>query len=156
MKILSIEEKKENEFLRKTLSPIELSKEVRRELRDLIKKMRVTMKEAIGIGLAANQVGRSERLFVAQIDKKFYAIINPKITKSYGEKIKAEEGCLSVPGKYGIVERAEKVVLEGYNIQGKKIKIKAWGLLARVFQHEVDHLDGKVFLDRTKEVFEVE
>jgi peptide deformylase len=91
-KILFVTDKKENEFLRRTSLPMELSKERRRELRELVRKMKVAMKEAIGIGLSANQIGREERLFVAQIDKKFYAVINPKITKSYGEKIKAEEG----------------------------------------------------------------
>lgn len=155
MKILSIGEKKENAFLRKKLPPVDLAKINRKELRGLIAKMRVTMKRAIGIGLSANQIGRSERLFVAQIDEKFYVVLNPKIVKSSG-KIEMEEGCLSVPGKYGVVPRADRVTLEGYNLEGKKIKIKARGLLARVFQHEVDHLDGKVFVDRTKKVFEVE
>ncbi len=162
--ILSVDSRKENAFLKKKLPPLDLSKVDRRELRELIKKMRAAMKETAGIGLSANQIGRTERIFVAQIPKsrestsdgKFYAIINPKIIRGSGKKLKTEEGCLSVPGKYGLVERSEKVVLEGFNVQGKKIKIKAWGLLARVFQHEIDHLDGKVFVDRTKEVFEVE
>ncbi|KKS87726.1 peptide deformylase [Candidatus Jorgensenbacteria bacterium GWA1_49_17] len=162
-KILSISDKKENAFLRKKLPPLDFSKISRRELRELIAKMRVTMKKAIGIGLAANQIGRTERLFVAQVtssresgsDEKFYAVLNPKIVKSSGSKIEMEEGCLSVPRRYGVVPRFERVVLEGYNLEGKKIKLKARGLLARVFQHEVDHLDGKVFVDRTKKIYEV-
>ncbi len=156
MKILSIDNKKENAFLRKKLPPLDFSRVSRKELRELIAKMRVAMKGAIGIGLSANQIGRTERLFVAQIAEKFYVVLNPKIVKSSGNKIEMEEGCLSVPGKYGAVPRAERVTLEGYNLEGKKIKIKARGLLARVFQHEVDHLDGKVFIDRTKKVFEVQ
>ncbi|MBI4033930.1 MAG: peptide deformylase [Candidatus Brennerbacteria bacterium] len=162
--ILSIDNKKDSRFLRKKLPPLDFTKTSRKELRELVRKMRTIIKEAVGIGLAANQIGRTERLFVAQIprsresssDEKFYAVLNPKIVKNSEKKIKAEEGCLSVPGKYGLVERAERVTLEGYNLEGKKIKIRAWGLLARVFQHEVDHLDGKLFIDRTKEIYKVE
>ncbi len=159
-----ITNKKEAALLRKKLPPFDLSKADKKELRELIKKMRAVMKKAPGIGLAANQVGRTERLFVAQVpksrdtasDEKFYAILNPKIVKFSEDKIVEEEGCLSVPLLYGAVPRAEKVVLEGETLEGKKIKIKAWGLLARVFQHETDHLDGKTFLDRTKEIYKVE
>jgi peptide deformylase len=164
MKILSVDDKKENTFLRKKLPLLDFSKTSRKELRELIKKMRMIMKKATGVGLAANQIGRQERLFVAQIpksrenssDEKFYAIINPKIVKNSDEKVKTEEGCLSVPERFGLVERSERVVLEGQTLEGKKVKIKAWGLLARVFQHEVDHLDGKTFLNRTKEVYGAE
>jgi peptide deformylase len=67
-----------------------------------------------------------------------------------------EEGCLSIPGKWGDVERAEQIVLSGFNKMGKPVKVKAWGLLARVFQHEVDHLNGKLFIDRAKKVYSSE
>lgn len=162
-KILSVGNKKEKAFLGKKLPLLDLTKASRKEMRELVKKMRLIMKNAIGIGLAANQIGRTERLFVAQIprsresssDEKFYAVFNPKIVKSSDKRANAEEGCLSVAGYYGLVPRAERIVLEGETLEGKKIRIKAWGLLARVFQHEVDHLDGKTFLDRTKEVYEV-
>lgn len=164
MRICLITNKKDVSLLKKELPLFDLAKANKKELRELIKKMRVVMKAAPGIGLAANQVGRTERLFVAQVpksrdsmsDEKFYAILNPKITKLSGDKIIEEEGCLSVPETYGAVPRAEKIVLEGETLEGKKIRIKAWGLLARVFQHEVDHLDGKTFLDRTKEIYKVE
>lgn len=111
------------------------------------------MKEFDGIGLSANQIGLPYQIFVAQLPDhsgkiKFYAIFNPKITKVSKEKDIMEEGCLSVPDKSGFVERHSQIVLEGYNANGKKIKIKAWGLLARVFQHEVDHLKGKLFIDK--------
>lgn len=162
-KIFIINNKREKAILKAKISPTDLSKENKKELRELIKQMRTTMKAALGVGLSANQIGRALRLFVAQVPKssddasneKFYAIFNPKIIKTYKEKILLEEGCLSVPGYHGMVERPERIMLEGYNIQGKKIKIKAWGLLARVFQHEVDHLDGKLFIDRTKEVYKI-
>lgn len=155
--------KKEEKVLRNKIPPLDFSRENKKELRQLIKKMRQVMKAAPGIGLAANQIGIAKRIFVAQVpksrestsDQKFYAVINPKIIKTSSQKTKIEEACLSVPESYGFVERAEKVVLEGFNVDGKKIKIKAWGLLARVFQHEVDHLDGKLFIDRTKEVYPV-
>lgn len=163
-KIFIINNKRGKAVLKAKISPTDLSKENKKELRELVKQMRATMKEASGVGLAANQIGCGLRIFVAQVprssdeasNEKFYAIFNPKIIKTYKETILLEEGCLSVPGYHGMVERPERIVLEGYNIQGKKVKIKAWGLLARVFQHEVDHLDGKLFIDRTKEVYEVE
>jgi hypothetical protein len=78
------------------------------------------------------------------------AVFNPEITKVSKETDVLEEGCLSIPGIYDEVKRPDRVVIQGYDKNGKKLKIKAWGLLARVFQHEVDHLDGKFFLDRVK------
>ncbi|MCP6720013.1 MAG: peptide deformylase [Patescibacteria group bacterium] len=163
-KIFIINNKKEKSVLRTKIPPTDLSKENKKELREFVRQMRITMKAALGIGLSANQIGFTLRLFVAQVprssddasNEKFYAIFNPKIIRTYKEKTLLEEGCLSVPGYHGMVERSERIVLEGYNIQGKKIKIKAWGLLARVFQHEVDHLDGKLFIDKAKEVYEID
>ena len=155
-KIFVIGNKKEEVVLRKKIPPLDLARENKKELKDLIKRMRVIMKKANGIGLSANQIGFQKRLFVAQVPdehghQKFYAVINPEIVKVSKEKISSEEGCLSVPiDLFGLVERPEQVVLQGYNLEGKKIKIKAWGLLARVFQHEVDHLNGTIFVDKTK------
>ncbi len=154
-KILLINNQKEEKFLRKKLTPFNLTRENKKELKELIKKMRTAMKEYNGIGLSANQIGVQKRIFVAQVPDnngrhKFYAILNPEITKVSKEKKAMEEGCLSVPEQFGLVERPYRVSLEGYNIQGKKVKIKAWGLLARVFQHEIDHLNGIIFLDKAK------
>jgi peptide deformylase len=87
---------------------------------------------------------------------KFYAVFNPKLEKISDEQVTFEEGCLSVPETWGEVERPERVTLAGFNKFGKPVKIKAWGLLARVFQHEVDHLNGKLFIDRTKKVYKAE
>ena len=117
------------------------------------------MKEYNGIGLSANQIGLPYRIFVAQVpDKngkiKFYAIFNPEIIQISKETDIMEEGCLSIPDKFGYVERPSKLTISGYNMQGKKIKIKAWGLLARVFQHEIDHLDGKLFIDKATKISE--
>ncbi|MFA6407287.1 MAG: peptide deformylase [Candidatus Paceibacterota bacterium] len=148
--------KKENEaFLRKKTEAFDFSKYDKKELLLLVKTMRETMKKANGVGLSANQVGRNECFFVAQVPdtqgrQKFYAIFNPVLTKISSEMITIEEGCLSVPEVYGPTPRAYRVTLEGFDIHERKIKIKAWGLLARVFQHETDHLNGKLFIDKAK------
>ncbi len=158
-KIVTIENKKDEKFLREQTKPFPLEdlkdKKKAKEMQTLVKRMRETMKKANGVGLSANQVGIPYRFFVAQVPdsqgkQKFYAIFNPELSKTSDEKITIEEGCLSVPETYGPVERYYRVQITGYDQKGKKIRIKAWGLLARVFQHEVDHLEGKLFIDRTK------
>jgi len=108
------------------------------------------MEKAEGIGLSANQINLDMRVFVAKVENKFYAIFNPQIVKKSVSEIVAEEGCLSVPQLYGEVFRPERITISGYDKNAKKLKIKAWGLLARVFQHEIDHLDGKLFIDRVE------
>lgn len=158
--IVTIEKKTDEAFLRNKTVPFDFSKFKKKELQDLIRMMRTTMKKADGVGLSANQIGRKERFFVAQVPDSqnrpvFYAIFNPQITKISEELSTTEEGCLSVPRMWGQTPRAYRVTLEGYDINNKKIKIKAWGLLARVFQHEVDHLDGKLFIDRAKSLIKV-
>ncbi len=157
--ILIIENKKDREILRKPLPFFDFAKENKKELKELSRRMRIIMKRANGVGLSANQIGKNVRMFVAEVPEedgrpKFYAILNPKIVKTSEKKVIEEEGCLSVPETYGAVSRSEKIVLEGQTLEGRKIKIKAWGMLARIFQHEVDHLDGKLFLDRTKEIYQ--
>lgn len=153
MQILTIENKKNEKYLRTPVLPLDIVKEDARELRALIREMRKTMLAAPGVGLSANQVGVSKRLFVARVPdgegrSKFYAVLNPVLTKISKETLSAEEGCLSIPGVFGTMTRPAKVTLEGLNPLGKRIKIKAVGLLARVFQHEIDHLDGKLFIDK--------
>ncbi len=110
------------------------------------------MQEYEGIGLSANQIGLDVKVFVAKIENKFYAVFNPEIIQTSKEVITMDEGCLSVPGLFGSVERPAKVTIKGIDPVGKPIKIKAWGLLARVFQHEMDHLNGKLFIDKAKQV----
>ena len=153
MKIYLEKNKTEEKILRKKIATFDFDKYTKKEIRELIKKMRTTMRRADGVGLSANQVGLNEKMFVAEVDHKFYAIFNPKIIKKSAEKSEMEEGCLSVPDKFGTVIRADKVWLEGQNADGKKLKIKARGFLARVFQHELDHLEGKLFIDRSKDVY---
>lgn len=145
--IWTINDKSETKLLRKKMSAFDFSKFSKKQLTELIKKMREAMKKSNGIGLSANQMGLDMHFFVAQAEGKFYAIFNSKITKTFDGDIHMEEGCLSVPEVFGEVVRPAKLVLEGLDKNGKKVKIKAWGLLARIFQHELDHLDGKLFID---------
>lgn len=158
MGIFTVNNKKEEKILRRKTPDFDFSKFKKNEIQEMIKKMRIANKKEKGVGLSANQLGFDWRLFIAEIpgDKgkpKFYAIFNPEIIKISKNKIILEEGCLSVPGIWGLVERPERVVLAGFDKNGKKIKIKTWGLLARVFQHETDHLNGILFIDKTKTTF---
>jgi peptide deformylase len=114
--------------------------------RRLIDDMFETMRVARGIGLAATQVGRLERICVIDIDKVKYALVNPEIVESDGEQ-SGEEGCLSIPEIYGDVTRAKHVVVRALERNGKPIEIDAHDLLARCLQHEIDHLHGRLFID---------
>ena len=150
MKILTINNKKEEKFLRQKTAELDFKKFTPKEIRALIKRMREAMEKADGIGLAANQIGLDMKVFVAQVEGKFYAIFNPEITKTSKENEVAVEGCLSVPEIMDEVARSYRVTLKGFDKSGKKITIRAWGYLARVFQHEVDHLNGVLFIDHLK------
>ena len=159
--IVTIAQKKDEKFLRKKTVPFDFKKFTRKEVNDLITRMQRAMNAANGIGLSANQIGLDFSVFVAEVPDaqggmKFYAVFNPKLEKSSKDTIAFEEGCLSVPGKWGEVTRAEQIIVSGYNKMGKKVKVKAWGLLSRVFQHEMDHLNGKLFIDRAKTLYSSE
>ncbi|MGC9611020.1 MAG: peptide deformylase [Minisyncoccia bacterium] len=154
-KILKIDNKKNEKFLREKTVKFDFKKHPKKEIRELVKSMREIMKRADGVGLSANQIGLSFRMFVAQVPDsngrpKFYAIFNPEITKISKEMETIEEGCLSVPETWGPVERHYRLTLAGEDMNGKRIKINAWGLLARVFQHEMDHLNGGLFVDKAE------
>lgn len=158
--ILVVKNKKEEKFLRKKIESVEIKSLTHREINDLVAKMKKAMRAANGIGLSANQIGLPLRLFVAEVpnaqgEMKFYAVFNPKIEKAGVETAIAEEGCLSVPGLYGGVERKARLTLSGIDKNGKPLKIKAWGLLARVFQHELDHLNGILFIDKAKNLHQM-
>lgn len=150
MKILTVKNRGEEKVLRKPPDLFDFKKFKKSEINELIKTMKIAMEKADGIGLSANQIGLNFRVFVAKVENKFYVVFNPQILKKGLSTLSAEEGCLSVPDQYGEVLRPERVTLTGYDKNGKKIKIKAWGMLARVFQHEVDHLDGKLFTDHLR------
>lgn len=158
--ILTNDVKKEDKFLRHKTADFDFSKFSKKEVSDLVARMRKIMHRANGIGLSANQIGLDLRMFIAEIPDgeggvKFYAVFNPKIEKTGEETIIFEEGCLSIPGTWGDVLRARQITISGQDKNGKPAKIKAWGLLARVFQHEMDHLNGKLFIDRAKNLHEV-
>jgi peptide deformylase len=131
-------------ILRQSTAPVQ---EITDELRTLVADMFETMHHARGIGLAAPQVGRTERLAVIEIEGEPLVVINPEIVETSSGKVKAEEGCLSIPDIYADVERPKDVVVRAMNLDGDTYEIQATELLARCLQHEIDHLDGKLFLD---------
>ena len=116
--------------------------------RKLIDDMIDTMRDAPGVGLAATQVGSLARIFVWEVGEQYGAVLNPTIVQSSDEVETDEEGCLSLPGIVYEVERPAAVTIGGLDRDGETIKIEAEGLQARVFQHEIDHLDGVLFIDR--------
>ncbi len=115
--------------------------------RHLIENMLRIMEDAHGVGLAAPQVGISERIIVMNPNRKPIVLVNPVIIAKEGSVI-AEEGCLSIPGLYGDVERFSKVAVEGYDRKGRPIAYEMEGMSARIVQHEIDHLDGVLFTDK--------
>ncbi len=134
------------------------------ELQVLIDDMVETMRAAPGVGLAAPQVDASQRVIVVEfgdeedesVPTKLFMVVNPEITRSSRELVKGTEGCLSVPDIVGEVERSVTVTVKGMNRYGQPLKIKAKGWLARIFQHEVDHIDGVLFVDRAEQVWKIE
>ena len=121
-------------------------KEITDYHREALSQMSRLMYESSGVGLAAPQIGIGEAMFVADCGSGLYKLINPKIKRQEGAQ-SMEEGCLSLPGISVEVERAAKVILQALDETGKLVVIEADDLLARVFQHEVDHLNGKLILD---------
>ena len=118
-------------------------------LQRLTEEMLETMRDREGVGLAANQVGRLRRVLVAALDDEEYAVVNPRIEGSSEETEVGSEGCLSIPGIQVEVERPTAVTVSGQDPSGTPIRLEAEGLLARIFQHEIDHLNGVLILDRT-------
>jgi peptide deformylase len=116
------------------------------DVRQLIEDMLETMDAARGIGLAANQVGVAKRVAVVDVDGDRFALVNPRIIESEGRDV-AEEGCLSIPDIYADVTRPDRVVVEALDANGTPYRKEATGLKARAIQHEIDHLDGILFLD---------
>ena len=144
-----------------------------KDLQTLIDDMIDTMRDAPGVGLAAPQVNISEQLIVVEYSededeefleeeqaerkppkpKKLYVMINPEIVNASEEKVLGVEGCLSLPGYAGEVDRHQAITVKALNRKGRPVKIKAHGWLARIFQHEIDHLDGVLFIDRATRVW---
>ncbi|MGE5607506.1 MAG: peptide deformylase [Bacteroidota bacterium] len=126
---------------------------ISKKLRVLAKDMLETMYHANGVGLAAPQVGISERMVVIDVGTGPIVLINPEIIKQEGEK-RDVEGCLSLPGRNEYITRAERVCVTAFDLNGKEIKLTGEDLLARAFQHEIDHLDGILFIDYLKDIKE--
>lgn len=137
-------------MLKQKAAPVE---NIDRELQRLIDDMLETMYAAPGIGLAAPQVGVSKRVIVLDVSRKeeertpVIVLINPLITESGGE-VESEEGCLSLPGYITAVKRAERVLVQGLDREGRPVEIEGEGLLCRALQHEIDHLNGTLLIDR--------
>ncbi len=132
-------------ILTKKTEPV---KEITPALLKLAQEMIEACRKANGIGLAAPQIGKSIRFCIINLEHMGlppFALVNPKITKKSWKKVEMEEGCLSIPGVYGMVKRPKKVRVEAMNLDGEKNKFEADGLLSRVIQHEIDHLDGILF-----------
>lgn len=120
---------------------------VNKKMRAFIEDMAETMYKTDGVGLAAPQVGVSKRIIVVDDGNGLQALINPQIIKGEGSQW-GPEGCLSVPGYFGDVERYEKVTITAIDPNNKKLRIEAEGFLARIFQHEIDHLEGHLFIEK--------
>jgi peptide deformylase len=117
---------------------------------DFIRDMVETMRAKDGVGLAAPQVNVSKRFIVASDLENTYVLINPVIAAFSERLVRDKEGCLSIPGFQADVQRYEKVVVKAQNERGEQIELKADGLLARVLQHEIDHLNGVLYIDRSE------
>lgn len=134
----------------------------------LVDDMLETLLDAPGVGLAAPQVAISQRLILVRLPDdeesreeygdeagKLYVVANPEIVKASKEMVEGVEGCLSIPGYVGKVSRHERVVVKGFDRRGKPLRVRADGWLARVFQHEIDHLDGRLFIDIASQIWEL-
>jgi peptide deformylase len=142
-----------DEVLKKKALPV---KNIDKDLQRLVDNMMETMYAAPGIGLAAPQVGVSKRLVVIDVSTKdekhpLIVLINPEIIEA-DSFIDSEEGCLSVPGYTSTIKRAGRVVVKGLDRNGRPVQIEGTGLLARALQHEIDHLDGVLFVDRMSSI----
>jgi peptide deformylase len=151
IEILTVDNPEQLEILRSKSRKVQ---KVTPKLAAFAEEMLETMRAANGVGLAAPQVGVRQRFFVVELPedeennqpRETYILFNPEIVKNSGEQV-GYEGCLSIPGYIGEVARAEKITVKGLNEQGRPVRHKVEGYLARVFQHEIDHLDGILFTD---------
>jgi len=131
--------------LRRAAEPVD---EIDDEVRAICERMVEAMIRANGVGLAAPQIGISKRIVVLDVEGAFHVLINPELVEVSDETEPVVEGCLSVPGVDAPVHRATRAAIEGTTLDGERICIEGEGLLARAIQHEMDHLNGNLFLDR--------
>jgi peptide deformylase len=152
LEILTVDDPEQLKILRSKSRKVQ---QVTPKLVALAEQMLETMHQANGVGLAAPQVGVQQRFFVAELPedpeneqpRETYIVFNPELVKGWGEQV-GYEGCLSIPGYVGEVARFEQVAIKGLNEKGHPVRLKVEGYLARVFQHEIDHLDGVLYTDR--------
>jgi peptide deformylase len=170
------ESKKHNMTVREIITPpnptlrkkAKKVRDVTPAVQSLVNNMIETMRVSSGVGLAAPQIDVSQRVIVVEYGEgledpekeaappKLYVVINPEIVRNSRETVSGNEACLSVPGYYGEVDRYEAVTVKGLDRDGKPLRIKAKGWLARIFQHEIDHLDGVLYIDRADPIYRVE
>lgn len=143
----------EDPVLRKTSRKVE---KFDKRLWDLLDDMKDTLYSANGAGLAAVQVGILRRVVVIDVGDGLMELVNPEITDRSDEKQEEVEGCLSIPGRYGVTERPEWVKVKAQNREGKWVVYKGEGLKARCFCHELDHLDGVLYIDNALEMYDEE
>ena len=159
---------REEPVLRKHAKPVPAEEMASKRVRDIIEKMKTAMhSQKDGVAIAAPQIGEPLQIFVIsgvllkKADKTYkgneddLVFINPKITKQSRDKMEVEEGCLSVRWLYGKVKRSKKVTLKAHNEKGEKLERGASGLLAQIFQHECDHLNGILFTDKADQVWQM-
>jgi peptide deformylase len=151
MAVMKIVKDGELPVLRKRAAEVELKELGTPEFKKLLEDMLETMYAANGVGIAATQVGVGKRVFIAESGKGPIALINPVFTKTSWKMVGGEEGCLSVPGKFDKLKRHKSVTIEALTANGEHVVIRADDFFARVLQHELDHLDGTLYVDRVKE-----
>lgn len=144
-----------NHKLRERSKEIDLAELKKPEFQAWIDDLIETMHKADGVGIAAPQTGRAVRIFVAMQGGAPHVVVNPVVAAKSWRTVEGEEGCLSVPGKYGIVRRHKNFKIKARDRHGEKIVLDAKDFFARVLQHELDHLDGVLYVDRAKEVFNI-
>lgn len=162
-KIWTIFDREQEKFLRRPADKFDFASYAKKDVDRLIAFMRAAMVRSDGVGLSANQIGLNMQLFVCQLPApngngykgKFFAIFNPRLQSIGSDKIASQEGCLSVPGYYGTVERFDRVIVDGLDKNQHPIHIKARGFLATIFQHEFDHLNGVIFTDKARDITRV-
>lgn len=137
-----------NELLRQKSAPVTAEKIKNGEIKKLIAEMRKELKQANGIGLAAVQIGVPKQVILVEVEGTAHAFLNAKITRKSWKKIAVEEGCLSVPGQNGYVKRSANLKIAALDENGKKITLATSGLTSIIFQHEIDHTNGILFIDK--------
>lgn len=148
--------KNPNKTLRQVSEPLSDADLKSDEIQTLVDDMKKTMKVENGVGLAAPQIGKPIRLIIVETEEGPTAFVNPKIIATSNRMVDSEEGCLSVPGVYGIVKRHKSIKLKAKDRNGNPLRMKVGGFAAIVLQHEIDHLNGILFIDKAEKIIKGE